>query len=184
MNPMPASANAPAQRPPGRRCRSQIDTTQRCRALRHPLDPFHDATRGVIQCRQATARLASKVPRRATAVRSIGRQLKRSETLGRLHSESNATRRKNTKRSTEKAQLLPSFTYRANEAATAHSCMPHRLKAIALIEALSKEEGTRQPTAAAWLQEQDRKRRNSVRPALEGTMRLSDIFRRFPLAAF
>jgi hypothetical protein len=62
--------------------------------------------------------------------------------------------------------------------------MPHRLKAIALIEALSKEEGTRQPTAAAWLQEQDRKRRNSVRPALEGTMRLSDIFRRFPLAAF
>lgn len=60
--------------------------------------------------------------------------------------------------------------------------MSRRLETIARIQALSVEEGTRQPTAAAWLQEQDRKHRMRVRSV--GVTRLSAILGRFPLLAF
>ena len=62
--------------------------------------------------------------------------------------------------------------------------MSCRLETIARIQALSLEEGMRQPTAAAWLQEQDRKHRMSLRPGPAGVLRLSAILGRFPLVAF
>ncbi|MGJ7544647.1 hypothetical protein ACSFBC_17300 [Variovorax sp. LT1R16] len=58
-----------------------------------------------------------------------------------------------------------------------------RLELIALIQTLSAEEGTRQPTAADWLQAQDLKQRALNRPALEGRMRLPALFQRFPCLA-
>jgi len=61
--------------------------------------------------------------------------------------------------------------------------MHQRQLAIALIQALSAEEGMRQPSAADWLREQDRRQQRPDREALEGRMRLAPWHRRFPLAA-
>jgi len=61
--------------------------------------------------------------------------------------------------------------------------MSRRFEAIARIQALSAEESTRQPTAADWLKEQDRRHRQKTRPAPEGDRRLSPSMLRFPLAA-
>jgi hypothetical protein len=62
--------------------------------------------------------------------------------------------------------------------------MTPRSEAIARIQALSVEEGTRQPTAADWLKEQDRMRRQKTRPALMRAMRLRPLMLRFPAGAF
>jgi hypothetical protein len=78
---------------------------------------------------------------------------------------------------------LPSFPYVGAPSATSCWNMSCRLEAIALIQALSVEEGTRQPTAINWLKEQDRMHRQRTRPALEGRMRLATSLPRFPLVA-
>jgi len=59
--------------------------------------------------------------------------------------------------------------------------MNRRQLYIDRIQALSVEEGTRQPTAAAWLDAQDRKQRAARRPVLEGAMRRSAVMGRYPL---
>lgn len=62
--------------------------------------------------------------------------------------------------------------------------MLQRQQAIALIQALSAEEGLRQPSAVEWLEAQDRRQRWSDRRALTGWVRLSPWLRGCPLAAF
>jgi len=64
------------------------------------------------------------------------------------------------------------------------SKMSRRSQGIALIQSLSIDEGTRQPTAADWLIEQDRKDRARARNRSYGRRRLQPLFRLFPSASF
>jgi hypothetical protein len=58
----------------------------------------------------------------------------------------------------------------------------HRLRTIALIQALCAEEGTRQPSPNAWLKEQDRKKTKASRNRMIPGGRLSGMPNRLPLA--
>ena len=58
----------------------------------------------------------------------------------------------------------------------------HRLRTIALIQALSAEEGTRQPSPNDWLKEQDRKKAKASRKRMILGGRLSAMPNRLPLA--
>jgi len=61
--------------------------------------------------------------------------------------------------------------------------MSHTHPGIARIQALSLEEGLRQPAAADWLKEQDRKLRNLTRKVPERRTRRAPWLQRFPCVA-
>jgi hypothetical protein len=62
--------------------------------------------------------------------------------------------------------------------------MSRRSQGIAVIQALSAEEGTRQPSASDWLTEQDRKACARARKRFYGWERLPPLLRLFPSLAF
>lgn len=62
--------------------------------------------------------------------------------------------------------------------------MSRRSAGITLIQSLSAEEGTRQPSASDWLIEQDRKGRANARKRSFGWARLPPLLRLFPSACF
>ena len=77
-----------------------------------------------------------------------------------------------------------SFPYAREFGLGTYSRMSRRSQGIALIQSLSIDEGTRQPTAADWLIEQDRKDRARARNRSYGRRRLQPLFRLFPSASF
>jgi len=64
------------------------------------------------------------------------------------------------------------------------SIMSRRSQGITLIQALSAEEATRQPSAADWWSEQARKRGGKARTGSTRWVRLPPLFRLFPSASF
>ena len=75
-----------------------------------------------------------------------------------------------------------SLTGRAHVAAHIRGMSPTH-PGIARIQALSLEEGLRQPAAADWLKEQDRKLRNLTRKVPERRTRRAPWLQRFPCVA-